>query len=74
MVTINEMGIKGKVETIVRVGKMVISPRKNIIMGSKMKMLERERKRIVRCSFLVKFVPMTTLHIYAPNSQRLRGL
>jgi hypothetical protein len=48
MVTNNQMGIKGKVETIVRVGKMVTNPRTKIIMGSRMIMLERERKRNVR--------------------------
>jgi hypothetical protein len=42
------MGIKGKVETTVRVEKMVTNPRTKIIMGSKMIMLERERKRNVR--------------------------
>jgi hypothetical protein len=48
MVTNNQMGIKGKVETIVRVGKMITNPRTIIIMGSRMIMLERERKRNVR--------------------------
>jgi hypothetical protein len=48
MVTSNQMGIKGKVETIVRVGKITINPRTRIIMGSRMIMLERERKRNVR--------------------------
>jgi hypothetical protein len=42
------MGIKGKVETIVRVGKMVTIPRTKIIMGSRMIMLEKARNRIVR--------------------------
>jgi hypothetical protein len=42
------MGIKGKFETIVRVGKMVINPRTKIIMGSRMIMLERKRNRNVR--------------------------
>jgi hypothetical protein len=48
MVTNNQMGMKGKVETIVRVGKMATNPRTKIIMGSRMIMLERERKRNVR--------------------------
>jgi hypothetical protein len=48
MVTSNQEGIKGKVEIIVRVGKMVINPRTMIIMGSRIIMLERERKRNVR--------------------------
>jgi hypothetical protein len=42
------MGIKGKVKIIARVGKMVINPRTRIIMGSRMIILERERKRNVR--------------------------
>ena len=48
MVTNNQMGIKGKVEIILRVGKMVINPRTKIIMGNIMIMLERERKRNIR--------------------------
>ena len=46
--TRNEMGIKGKVKTIVRVGKMVKNPRTKIIMGRIMIMLERERRRNIR--------------------------
>jgi hypothetical protein len=42
------MGIKGKVKTIVRVGRITTNPRTRIIMGSKMIMLERERKRNIR--------------------------
>jgi hypothetical protein len=48
MVTNNQMRIKGKVEIIVRVGRIIINPRTKIIMGNKMIMLERERKRNVR--------------------------
>jgi hypothetical protein len=42
------MGIKGKVEIIIRVGRIIINPRKNIIMGNRMIMLESARKRNVR--------------------------
>jgi hypothetical protein len=48
MVTNNQMGIKGKVEIIIRVGRIIISPRTKIIMGNRMIMLERERKRNIR--------------------------
>jgi hypothetical protein len=48
MVTSDQMGIKGKAKTIVRVGKMVINPRTKIIMGRKMITLEMERKRNIR--------------------------
>ena len=46
--TRNQVGIKGKFEIIIRVGKMVINPRTKIIMGNQMIMLERERKRNIR--------------------------
>jgi hypothetical protein len=49
MVTSNQMGIKGKVKIIVRVGIIIIiNPRKKIIMGNIMIMLERAGKRSVR--------------------------
>ena len=48
MVTNNQVGIKEKVEIIVRVGRIIINPRTKIIMGNIMIMLERERKRNVR--------------------------
>jgi hypothetical protein len=49
MVTNNQMGIKGKDEIIVRVGRIIIiNPRTNIIMGNIMIMLERAGKRSVR--------------------------
>jgi hypothetical protein len=41
-------GIRGKVKIIVRVGKMVINPGTMIIMGSRIIMLERERKKGIR--------------------------
>jgi hypothetical protein len=42
------MGIKGNVKIIVRVGRIVINPRTKIIMGNRMIMLKRERKRNIR--------------------------
>jgi hypothetical protein len=49
MVTRNQMGIKGKVEIIIRVGKIIIvNPRTKIIMGNIMIMMERVGKRSVR--------------------------
>jgi hypothetical protein len=48
MVTSNQMRIKEKVQIIVRVGRIIINPRTKIIMGNRMIMLERERKRNVR--------------------------
>jgi hypothetical protein len=71
MVTSNQMGINGKVEIIIEVGR--INPRTRIIMENRMIMLNRERKKSVRLSFLVNFALMITLHTYAPNLQRLRG-
>jgi hypothetical protein len=71
MVSNEHMGINRKVEIIIEVGR--INPRKRIIMENRTIMLERERKKSVRLSFLVKFVLMITLHTYAPNLGRLRG-
>jgi hypothetical protein len=71
MVTTNQMGINGKVEIIVEVGR--INPRKRIIMEDITIMLKREIKKNIRLSFLVKFVLMITLHSYAPNLRRLQG-
>jgi hypothetical protein len=45
MVTSNQMGIKGKVKKIVRVGGITINLRTKKIMGDRMIMLERARKR-----------------------------
>jgi hypothetical protein len=58
MVTRNQMGINRKVEIIVEVG--IINPRTRIIMENITIMLERERKKSVRLSFLVYFVLMIT--------------
>jgi hypothetical protein len=63
------MGINGKVKIIVEVGR--INPRTRIVMENKTIMLEREKKKSVRLSFLVKFVLMITLHTYSPNLRRL---
>ena len=71
MVTNNQMGINGKVEIIIEVGR--INPRTRIIIENRTIMLERERKKYVRLIFLVNFVLMITLHTYAPSLQRLRG-
>jgi hypothetical protein len=69
MVTNNQMGINGKVEIIVELGR--INPRTRIIMENRTIMLERERNKSVRLSFLVKFVQMITLDTYAPNLWKL---
>jgi hypothetical protein len=69
MVTSNQMGINRKVEIIIEVGR--INPRTRIIMENRTIMMERERKKSIRLSFLVNFVLMVTLHTYAPNLQRL---
>jgi hypothetical protein len=71
MVTSYQMGINGKVEIIIEVGR--INPRTRIIMENRTIMLERAGKKSVRLSFLVNFVLMITLHTYAPNMQRFRG-
>jgi hypothetical protein len=69
MVTNNQMGINGKVEIIIEVGR--INPRTRIIMENRTIMLERAQKKNVRLSFLINFVQMITLHTYAPNLWRL---
>jgi hypothetical protein len=71
MVTNNQMGINGKVEIIIKVGR--INPRTRIIMEHRTIKLERARKKSVRLSFFVNFVQMITLHTYAPNLRRLQG-